>query len=274
MRSISAAELRTQKTTGDLMLLYGETGVGKSVTTLQTCALPVNYMLTEPRDPKKFIIAAQREELWEPGNANFVFYDGFLDSIDYLCTHEFGNDRTIVLDSKTHLMLNLLQEITGDAYDDRLADPKKRADAIAKALTNQVKSSQEDYGALSGQMRRFSNALARHSQEGRTVISLCRLQENPKYDRTVMAGPALTGKEFAKDMPGWYDFIGIVTTRKDDAGNVVYPPCVTFEKSGSHMAKWTGITPKGGVTNKILDIQKILAVAHGEGVSVGKEVEQ
>lgn len=265
MRSISAAELRTQKTTGDLMLLYGETGVGKSVTTLQTCELPLLYLLTEPRDPKKFIIAAQREELWVEGNADFVYYDKFMEAIEYLCTADFSRYRTIVLDSMTHLMIRLLQEITKDAYQARVDDPKKRADAIAKALTNQVKSSEEDYGALSAQMSRFTDALANLSQNFRTVVALARLQENPKYDRTVMAGPALEGRKYAKDMDGWFDFIGIVTTRKDEDGKVIYPPCVTFEKSGSHKAKWTGITPQGGVTNKVLDIQRILAVAHGEG---------
>lgn len=266
MRSISAAELMKQKDTGDVILLYGETKVGKSVTTLQTCNLPVLYIMTEPRDPKKFLLPAMRPELLEPGNCEFVYYDKFLDAIEYICTTDFSRYKTIVVDSFTHLMILLLQEITGDAYKARVDDPKKKADAIAKALTNQVKSSEEDYGALSGQMARFTDALNKLSQDLRTVVVLARVQSNPKYDRSLMAGPALEGKKFAKDMPGWFDFIGFVRDRIDANGKKLYPPRVSFSSDGSFLAGWTGVLPETiDIGNVVLNIDKILAVAHGEG---------
>ena len=265
MRSISAADLMSRDDTGDVLLLFSETGEGKTVTSLKTCRLPVEIIYTEPRDIKKSLIAAKRPELYEPGMCNVVYYDTFTPAMEYVATHDFKGINTVILDSITQTMILLLQEITSDAYQERVNDPKKRADAIAKALTNEVKSSVEDYGALSGQMKRLTGAIAKLSQNGRTVILLARLQENPRYDRSVMAGPALTGKDFSKDFAGWCDFIGILTTNKDKDGKTVYPPLVSFDKGSSYLAKWTGIMPELGVKNKPLDIQKILAVAHGEG---------
>jgi len=261
MKIMTAQELMNREITGDLILLYSDAGEGKSVTSIQTCPLPAMYIMTEPRDTKKFLIAARRQEAFT--KVDFAYYGAFLDAMNFLETYDFSKYATIIVDSFTHLMILLLAEITGDAYETRLEDPKKKDDAIAKALTMQVKSSPEDYGALSGQMSRFTNSIARFSQRGKTVICLARLESNPKWDRTLSAAPSLKGKDFSKDMPGYFDFIGLVKPHYEK-GVKIYPPLVSFESDGSFIAKWTGIYPEGGVTNRILNIEKILQVAHGE----------
>jgi hypothetical protein len=126
-----------------------------------------------------------------------------------------------------------------------------------------AKMSQEGYGTLGSSMLRFTQALAKLSQQGRTIVCLARTESNPKYNRNYSTGPALKGQEYSKHFAGFFDFIGLVEQRsKDD--KVVYPPAVSFESDGSFLAKWTGITPEGGVANRILNISKILKASHGE----------
>jgi hypothetical protein len=89
---------------------------------------------------------------------------------------------------------------------------------------------------------------------------LALLEENPKFDRSLAAGPALGGKQFPKVLPGFCDFIGMIQDRIDVNGRNVYPPMAIFESDGSFMSKWTGFPGPG---KGPLDIQKILDVAHG-----------
>jgi hypothetical protein len=243
--------------TGDVMMIYGEAGVGKSVSTIQTAELPMLYIMTEPRDVKKFVLASGRAEAKE--QVDFTFYDGFDGLIEFVCDESaFGKYRTIVLDSISHLIaINLSDEILDESYD---SSAKKSAD---KPLTMRAKMSQEGYGTLGSSMLRFTQALAKLSQQGRTIVCLARTESNPKYNRNYSTGPALKGQEYSKHFAGFFDFIGLVEQRsKDD--KVVYPPAVSFESDGSFLAKWTGITPEGGVANRILNISKILKASHGE----------
>jgi hypothetical protein len=88
-------------------------------------------------------------------------------------------------------------------------------------------------------------------------------QDNPKWNLELSCGPALAGKEFPRDMKGFFDFIGMVESRVDDSGHIVYPPVVSCDDNGAYLSKWTGIKPEGGVIRKPFNIQKMFAVAHG-----------
>jgi hypothetical protein len=91
---------------------------------------------------------------------------------------------------------------------------------------------------------------------GKVVIVTALLQENPRWNRELSAAPALKGREFPANMPGFFDLIGLVQTRTDGKGNVVYPPLVRFQSpDGSFLAKFTG---KGTRTEGPLDISKII----------------
>jgi hypothetical protein len=75
------------------------------------------------------------------------------------------------------------------------------------------------------------------------------------------AAPALKGREYPVNMPGFFDLIGLVEPRVDDEGNVLYPPRVRFQSpDDSFVAKWTGV---GSRTQGPLDISKILNINIG-----------
>jgi hypothetical protein len=160
------------------MMIYGEAGVGKSVSTIQTADLPMIYIMTEPRDVKKFVIASGRAEAKE--QVDFAFYEGYEGLIEFVCDESaFEKYKTIVLDSISHLIaINLSDEILDESYES--ANKKKSED---KPLTMRAKMSQEGYGTLGSSMLRFTQALAKLSQQGRTIVCLARTESNPKYNR-------------------------------------------------------------------------------------------
>jgi hypothetical protein len=245
-------------TSGDMMLLYGESGVGKSVTAIQTSPDPIIYIMAEGRDVLKMLTAAQRPNV----DIRFGFYSTWDDLMAMVVdAKNFEGAKTIIIDSLTHIMsICLSDEILEESYD---ATDKKK---MEKELTMRVKMSLEGYGTLGGQMLRLTNALTKLSQAGHVVICIARVEQNPKFNRALAAAPALKGKEYSKYFQGFFDFIGYMEPRIAD-GVVVYPPAVSFQDDGSYMSKWTGVMPASGVYKKTLHIAKILKVAHGEKVN-------
>jgi hypothetical protein len=93
---------------------------------------------------------------------------------------------------------------------------------------------------------------------GKIVIVTALLLENPKWNRELSAAPALKGREFPTNMPGFFDLIGLVEPRTNGDGRVLYPPMVRFQSADdSFVAKWTGAGKK---TQGPMDIRKILAL--------------
>jgi hypothetical protein len=248
---------------GDMMLIYSDSGVGKSVTSIQTAPDPIIYIMAEGRDVTKMLAAAKRPDV----KIKFGFYTDFEDLMETVLNMEFFKGaRSVVVDSLTHIMgISLSDEILDESYE-ALDDKKK----IEKSLTMRVKMSQEGYGTLGGQMLRLTNALTKLSLQGITVICIARSESAPKFNRALAAAPALKGKEYLKYFAGFFDFIGYCEPRIIDA-HVVYPPAVSFQDDGSFMSKWTGIMPDNGVYKKPLHIARILDVAHGKGKSQDKK---
>jgi hypothetical protein len=252
----------------------GLAGVGKSVSALQTSPLPILYIMSEPRDVTKFLIAADRKDSAE--QISFTFYTDWDEMMEFVNTADnFTDFQTVIVDSISHLIaINLSIEITDENF--AAMDAKKKAE---KGLTFQTKMSQEGYGTLAEQMLRFTNAISRLAMHGKTIILLARQDQNPKFNRSLSAGPTLKGQEYAKHMAGFCDYIGLVEPRVEEVDGKdvnLYPPYVSFEPTGSYMAKWTGIMPPGGATRKVLNIEMILKAARGEfgkknGKSKGKE---
>lgn len=244
---------------GDLMLLYGEAGVGKSVSALQTSPLPILYIMSEPRDVTKFLVAADR--VGAEDQISFTFYTNWDEMMEFV--NDYGNFKdyqTIIVDSISHLIaINLSIEIEDENF--AVLDQKKKEE---KGLTFQTKMSQEGYGTLAAQMLRFTNAISKLAMKGKTIVLLARQDQNPKFNRALSAGPTLKGQEYAKHMAGFCDFIGFVEPRMDENGANLYPPFVSFEPTGSYMAKWTGANPPGGATRKVCNVEMILRAARGE----------
>ena len=75
------------------------------------------------------------------------------------------------------------------------------------------------------------------------VIVTALLAENPKWNRELAAAPALKGKEFPTNFPGFFDLIGLVQTRVNGEGDIVYPPAVHFKsEDDSFLAKFNKTT--------------------------------
>jgi len=236
---------------GRFMLLYGGTGVGKTCSSLQTAPDPVMYLQTEPRSLKPSLDAAGRTDL----DIDVAVYEDWAGLIEFVANpRNFERHRTIVVDSYSHLMsVGLSTEIEDQAHEARTE--KERA---VKPLASQTKLSQEGYGALSSLMFRLTAALGKLSRAGKIVIVTALLQESPKWNRELAAAPALKGREFPVNMPGFFDLIGLVEPRTEGDGKIVYPPRVRFQSpDDSFVAKWTGV---GNKTQGPLDISKILSL--------------
>lgn len=265
MQVYSLEELEKKQPTGDNILLYGEANVGKSVTTIQTAPDPIHYLMMEPKDVRKMITAANRPDL----RIDFGFYEGFQELLEHILDPKHFPGQSVVLDSITHLIgIHLSAELEDESYE--ALDKKMRKDGgkIDKPMVMRSKMSEEAYGALAREMLRLTQALARLSQLGKTVICLARLEQNPKWNRELQAAPAFKGKEYAKHFAGFFDFIGLVEPRVDENGNNIYPPLVSFQDDGSFVSRWSGIMPEKGVKYRPLDIERILKVSHGEGKKV------
>ena len=219
---------------GKLILIYSDTGVGKTTSALQSAPDPILYLATEPRNPKVSIDAANRPGL----DIDLAFYESWQDTMDFL-TDDKNTKRhsSIIADSFTYLMnVSLSSEIEDEAFDSR-----SDAEKLVKPLVNQAKMTMEGYGGLSSQMFRMMKILGRLSTMGKVVIVTALMQEAPKWNRELAAAPAFRGREFPNNMPGFFDLIGFVQPRHDEDGNIVYPPWVSFESpDGSFMAKYTG----------------------------------
>ena len=159
----------------------------------------------------------------------------------------------------THIMnIHLADEILAENFEAR--DVSKSV----KDLTTRVKGTPEMYGALSKQMSRLMTACQNLCLEGIDVAWIARDMDNPKWNLSLACGPAIAGKEFPRDMKGFFDFIGMLESRYDDEGLVIYPPVVSCDDDGAYLSKWTGIKPEGGVIRRPFNLQKMLAVAQGK----------
>jgi hypothetical protein len=242
---------------GNLSCWYGKSGVGKTATLLQTCIDPIGYLMFEGRGLDSTLKAINRPNL----RLKVFKYEGWDDLLEIMFdTSNFSGLKSIIGDSMTHLMNILLpDEILQENFDAR----DKKGKETEKDLTTRVKGTPEMYGALSRQMSRLMNASQQLCLSGCDVHWTARDQDNPKWNLELSCGPALSGKEFPRDMKGFFDFIGMVESRVDENRQIIYPPVVSCDDNGAYLSKWTGIKPPGGVIRKPFDIQKMFAIAHG-----------
>ena len=234
---------------GRMIMIYGPTGVGKTTSLLQTSYMPIMYVQTEPRSLQPSINAAARPDL----DIDVGVYEDWSGLIEFVAQPDnFKRHKTIIVDSYSHLMsVGLSTEIEDQAHEARTEKEK-----AVKPLASQTKLSQEGYGALSSLMFRLTAALGKLSRAGKIVVVTALLQESPKWNRELAAAPALKGREFPVNMPGFFDLIGLVEPRTDGDGKIIYPPKVRFQSpDDSFVAKFTGA---GNRTQGPLDISKIL----------------
>ena len=250
-------DLSTATKRGNFILIYGKSKVGKSASCIATAEDPIFWMVMERGQVDLTLKAINRKDL----RLKVGYYEGWDDLIDIVYDLDnFKKIKTVLFDGLTHVMnIHLSDELIDESFDARTAKSN-----VKKELSSRGKMTQENYGVLSRQMVRLMKGLEQLTINGIDVICTARDQDNPKWDRSLSCGPALAGKEFARDIKGFFDFIGFVETRFDVDDKVVYPPYVSFDDDGSYLSGWTGIKPASGVIYKKLNIKKILEIAHGE----------
>jgi len=250
-----------KETQGNCHLYYGKSGVGKTATILQTAADPIAYLTAEGRRIQTTLAAINRPDI----KLKVAVYEGWQDMLEFLAdTSNFTGAKSIVIDSMTHLMgIHLADEILEESYSGM--DPAKKT---VKELAQRAKMSEEGYGTLSRQMLRLMKLTGNLCDAGYDVIYTARDEDRPKYNRELQCGPALMGKDFSKQMKGYFDFIGLVESNVDENGIVIYPPLVSCDDDGSFLSKWTGIKPLGGVIRKPFNIQKMIEIANGIGKKI------
>lgn len=240
---------------GNFSLFYGKSGVGKSATCLQTAEDPIFHIVAERAMTHSTIKAINRPNI----RLKTGIYEGWDDLLSIIYDlRNFNKIRTCLFDSLTHVMnIKLADEVLQESYESM--DKSK----IDKELTMRVKMSQEGFGTLSKQMARLMTGFEILTANGIDVICTARDTEYPKWNKMLACAPALAGKEFPRDVKGFFDFIGLVETRFDEKGEVVYPPLVSCDDDGSYLSKWTGVKPPGGVIRKQFNVKKMMDVAHG-----------
>lgn len=240
---------------GNFILIYGKSGGGKSATALQTAEDPIMWIIAERGQVDLTLRAINRPNI----KLAVAYYEGWDDLLEFVFNIEnFKKIKTVLFDSLSHVMnFHLSDEILDENYG------AMDKDKIEKDLTMRVKMSVEGYGALSKQMSRLMKAFERLTVAGKDVICTARDQENPKWNRELACGPALSGKEFPRDVKGFFDFIGLIETRMDENGRVVYPPYISCDDDGSYLSKWTGIKPPNGVIRLPFNVKALLDYAHG-----------
>jgi len=259
-----------------LMLIYGPTGVGKTVSIIKSVPYPAMYFECEERAVETTcrgnIDLAKMEQEGQ-------FIRGHVDSLQDLAEELNTNEetiiktyRSIVTDSFTYLMnVKLLREIQIESGESGIFDGpnvKKRP------MVNMARTDPAGYGALASYMQRITESLGRFASAGLVVVVTALESDNPKWNRGLAAAPNFAGKEYGKTFPGAFDFIGRAERRIDgrefltgsegepveneNYGKVVYPPRVYFEsdEEESFMAKWSG--PKLDKSYMNLNITKIL----------------
>jgi hypothetical protein len=238
--------------TGDTILIYGATGVGKSVSVLQSAPEPIFYFMVEPRNPLKFLEASGRTNI----DVDFAFYTNWEDMFDwFMDSDNTKRYNSIVIDSLTFLSnIALNFELIDESFDSKTDKEKD------KILISRTKLSMEGFGGLSGQLLRFTNLISKLSQSGKAVILIALLEQNPKFNRTLVGAPCLKGRDYPKTLPGFCDFIGLVESNTDENGLTIYPPMINFKGDEGYMSKWTGY---GAPARGPLHISKILDRAHG-----------
>lgn len=244
---------------GKMILIYGDTSVGKSTSIFATAPQPIAYLETENRSPLSSIAACGRPDV----DVDLFEYTEWPEVMDFIGSPEnFARHKTIATDSITHLM-NI--QLSGELEDEAFA-AKDEEGRLVKPLISSVKLSMEGYGAISTQMVRFMKKLAILRKAGKLVIITALLDQNPRWDKALSAGPALKGREFPAMLPGFCDLIGLVKHNLDKDGKIQYPPLVYFESpEQDFLAKFTGVKPAGtSVMAGPLNFESIMKLTSGK----------
>jgi len=242
---------------GGMALIYGEPGVGKTVSTLLTCPKPCLYIECDPKPVERTgegIVNWDGIEIAQPTDFLDLFY-WLSNNTDDIAKRY----KSVVLDPFSFL-INVI--LLGD-----IEDETARAEIFGKnrPLVAMGRTDQSGYGTLASLGKRLCKVLGDISKEGLFIICIALLDDSPKWNRELAGAPGFVGKDFNKNYPAYFDMIGLVESRADSEGNVIYPPYVTFSSpDNSFVHKWSGIRKKG-IVRGVLDWSRIIKVSKDNG---------
>lgn len=237
---------------GRFILIYSDTNVGKTTSSLLSLPSPILWILTEPRPVDLILrgvgkVTGQENKYIKVDAGDYgerlirpIAPENFETTLEFLdaeVSKEKLEYKSVLFDGFTYWM-------NADMFDE-LAEETNKAQVFSKSnreLLNSARIDEAAYGALARLTLRLCKQFGRLSQKGIIVIGTALVQENPKWDATLEAAPAFAGKMFGQIFPPTVDCIGFIESRYDDAGNVIYPPIIRFEKEKGrgYLTKWTG----------------------------------
>lgn len=239
-----------------MALIYGDTGKGKTLSTLMSAPLPVRYYECQSKPVEQTCEGTlDIEKMAEEGQISVgkvtEFNDIYVDITENF-EEIVKTFKTIFVDDYTYLseyiLLKEIQRETGRAGVFEKSD---------RPLVNEARTDMTGYGAVASHMADLTGMLGKLASAGMIVIVTALQVDEPTYNRELSAGPNLAGKKFPDTMGGFFDLVGKVQQRKNKDGDIVYPPVVYFQApEEDFMAKWSGKPLKKPAM--LLDWSKIL----------------
>lgn len=244
---------------GKSILYYAPPGYGKTYA-FQTLPGPIAVIVNEPRDPRIVLKDAKEQiDFFEP--------DSFDEEIDLLNGWiEQGKEgkliyKSVCKDGMTFVQGQYRMNLEDDRYGYRLEKEEAR-----NGLLDRFRIDKQDWQPLSSMMQRETYLLNKLSKFGIIVVATALVQENPKWDSSLQAAPALQG-QFSQLVSGYFDFIGFVTESwYQDGDGKIHPPRVSFHSEDrSYIAKTcsNNLVPPPGKKSMELDFSKILKLIRG-----------
>jgi hypothetical protein len=245
-----------------LALIYGPPASGKTLSSIITLPKPLFYIQCEPKSVKQTckghidIVKLQKEGLFKVGKPESYedLFNTLTGDFDEICE----TYKSVLFDGLSFFMgVDLLGELMIETGKAKVFDSNR-------PLLNDARTDPAGYGGLASLMNRMCGVIGKIASEGPVVVITAQQKEDPKWNRELSAGPALSGKKFGEDMPGFFDLIGMVEKReqvnkKTGAKRVKWPPKVWFESPADEAftARWSGPALKEPFFE--LDWKKILS---------------
>jgi len=266
---------------GLFILIYGDTNVGKTCSSIQSLWGTTIGIFTEPRDIEPNVEASGRDLTVNP--FYFDFWKDFNDLRAFLVNHDnFKDVDTILFDGISHAMHLVGKEMAKDDFESKYDKELKAKSHIDKALSKEMKMSLESYGTMANGMLLIVELLGDLVKTGKTVVCTARLDEPDAARKSMgkVSAPLYKGKMFGNDVSAWFDLIGLVKEAhtldvdkaeqpaialyKTEEGKSVYKsavPSVSFNLTDA-VTKRTGIAPddKKGWNGLLLDFRMICRV--------------
>jgi len=252
---------------GDMALIYSPNEIGKTVSTLLSAPSSIFVLDVESRPLGRTIDVVK--EVRPDVEIDFGEWESFDDTMSFLNDYQKNlidkKYRTLFVDSYTALMaMELIPELQRQAYEARKKE-NKASTLQTKDIISQFKVTEELYGGVGTGTIRITGLLKKIAATG--IVVICSALEDRDPKTRILTGcelnPLFEGKQFMKAMPGNFNLIGRLRSRKDKDGKIVYPPMIDFrdDAGGKFLAKYTGLE---GKTTGPLDWSKILRKKEGE----------